>query len=268
VTGVQTCALPILALVIVWGLATILSTWLLTRNLRKDIFLGHKLLASVLVVLVLSNIFLLIAGRIANSGAVGYGANKYLLTTIAFSVPLLWFVIVSYIKNLTSKKVLISGFVLLLTISITQIDSQRVPATILAPSSVGFLEPPNNSNSTGTELGVVEALLLALQQNPDQLFCVADYGFPAPNEEVSMDSYFCTRWGQSLTSAESGAWRMVPLDREPEQQLIKVKQLISGQNVIVIRLTNAPGTKGPVLDPSGTWWQKYVNESWEIITVP
>jgi hypothetical protein len=61
---------------------------------------------------------------------------------------------------------------------------------------------------------------------------------------------------------------MVPLDREPEKDLGKVRKLITGQYVVVIRLTNPPGGPGPILDTSETWWQEYVDESWEIITVP
>ena len=61
---------------------------------------------------------------------------------------------------------------------------------------------------------------------------------------------------------------MVPLDREPENDLIKVKRELIGQHVVVIRLTNPPGEQGPVRDASETWWQKYVDESWEVVTVP
>ena len=257
-----------IALVFIWALATLLVVWLLTRNLSKDMFLGHKLFAAVSGVLVTSSIFLLLAGWVANSGAVGYGANKYQLTSIAFTAPLLWLILLAYTRNLTPKKVFVSGLALLLTVSLTQPDSLRVPATILAPSSVGFLIPPNSANLTGDEPGVIGALELALRQDPDQLFCLADYGFPAPNEEISLDSYFCTRWGQSLTSPESGAWRMVPLNREPEKSLSKVKKLITGQHVVVIRLTNPPGERAPVRDASDTWWQKYVDESWKVISVP
>ena len=257
-----------IALVFIWALATLLVVWLLTRNLSKDMFLGHKLFAAVLGVLVTSNIFLLLAGWVANAGAFGYGANKYLLTSIAFTAPLLWLLLVAYARNLTPKKVFASGLALLLTISLTQPDSLKIPATIFAPSSIGFLIPPNSANLTGDEPGVIRALEVALRQDPDQLFCLADYGFPAPDEEISLDSYFCTRWGQSLTSSESGAWRMVPLNREPEKSLSKVKKLITGQHVVVVRLTNPPGERAPVRDASDTWWQKYVDESWKVITVP
>jgi hypothetical protein len=257
-----------IALVFIWGLTSLFVSWLLTRNLSKEIYLGHKLFVIVLGTLVASNVFLLVAGRVANSGAVGYGANKYLLTSIAFTAPLLWLLLLSYTRNLTSKKILVSGLVFLLVISLAQRDSLRVPATIFAPSSVGFLVPPSEDNLAGVETGVIKAITTALEDEPDQLFCVSDYGFPAPNEEISMDSYFCTRWGQSLTSAESGAWRMVPLDREPERDLVRVQKLLMGQHVIVVRLISPPGEQGPMPDPSDVWWQKYVDKSWKIINVP
>ena len=112
--------------------------------------------------------------------------------------------------------------------------------------------------------GVLMALNEALSKNPDQIFCVSDYGIPVPGAELNMNSYSCTRWGQSLVGDENGQqWRFVPLGSMAEESLLEVLEIYSDKRVVIVRFTD-PGNPLLIRD---TWWSKYVDESWEIVTV-
>jgi hypothetical protein len=143
-----------------------------------------------------------------------------------------------------------------------------VPATIAAPHLTPFLSPEAAADFKSSNSGVYRALSQATSQEPDHLFCVSDFGFPAPGEEVRMESYMCTRWGQSITGDETGlAWRFVPLNREPVSSLDEINRLFAESDVVVIRLVSGEHSGLSLPKKSETWWGPYVDDSWRIITV-
>jgi hypothetical protein len=126
------------------------------------------------------------------------------------------------------------------------------------------MSPTQKVDVESANSGVVRALSEAMEREPDQIFCASDYGFPFPEGEPSFDAYLCTRWGQALTGDESGMeWRFVPLDRVPKEALESVRQRFSDKKVIIVRFTDPTR---PIVQ-SDTWWAKYVDDSWSVITV-
>jgi hypothetical protein len=141
-----------------------------------------------------------------------------------------------------------------------QPDSRKVPKDIVISSNKSISESRSAS---------VAALVSALSQKPDQLFCVSDYGFPKEKGVENYDSYFCSRWGGSLIgdSQTLANWRFVPLDRAPIHSLVDAQESAQGEIVIVIRLVKQDLVGLETPPPSETWWGEYVGEDWEILRV-
>jgi hypothetical protein len=250
---------------IFWFAAVLFALWILIRRKTEFGFLGSKLFVATLSALVASVFYLLLSGLVANSGTFGYGATKYALTAIAFSLPVLWLVISDHYKTSGLRQIALAGVSVLLVILVTQGDSRRIVEATVLPNSPGYLQYPEPAQIEDANSGVVRALSDALNSKADHVFCVSDYGFPAPGEKVTLDSYFCTRWGQSLSSSDSFPWRFVPLDRQDEKDLETVKTSLIGDKVALIRLTR-PGS-APTAKLTDTWWYEYTDPSWEIVSV-
>jgi hypothetical protein len=209
-----------------------------------------------MVILVASSLLLWISGISVNGGAPGYGASKYLVTATVVSVPLLWMALVHYSNGKFYLKALSPGLVLIFAIVSFQYDSRPVASALTSAPQPINLEP--------SESGVFVALEEAMQKFPEQIFCVSDYGLPLIGGEVNMNSYLCTRWGQSLAGDENGQeWRFVPLGRSEEATLLPVLEAYRDKKVVLIRFTD-PETPMPL---SETWWYKYTDKSWQVITV-
>jgi hypothetical protein len=256
---------PSRMLAIFWFTGVLLVIWILIRRRTEIGFLGSILFVATLSALASSVFYLLLSGLVANAGTFGYGATKYALTAIAFSMPVLWLVISDHYKTLGLRLIALGGVLVLVVILLTQGDSRRIVEATVLPNSPGYLQYPEPAQIEDANSGVVGALSEALNSKADHVFCVSDYGFPAPGEKVTLDSYFCTRWGQSFTSPDSSAWRFVPLDRQEEKDLEQVKKTLAGDKVVLIRLTR-PGSDSTI-KPSDTWWYKYTDKSWQIVSV-
>jgi hypothetical protein len=223
-------------------------------NTRK--LIGRPLFALTIGVLLASTTFLFVTGIATNSGNPGYGASKYLLTVIAFTSPLLLLNLVTATKKFNYPRALSSSLVLLFVIIAFQFDSRSIASS--------FVIPPQPANVQVGKSGVFLALEEALSREPDQIFCVSDYGIPAPGGELNMNSYSCTRWGQSLVGDEKGQeWRFVPLGRISEESLLPVLEAYRDKKVIIVRFSDP---EKPLL-VADTWWFKYTDESWDVINV-
>jgi hypothetical protein len=232
--------------------------FVLRRNTDRN-FLGSRLFVTTLVVLVVSNVYLLMSGYLIDSGQFGYGATKYLLTSIAFTIPVLLIPLYEAVRQLRFVEVVAFGAVLMLIVLMVQPDSRKAP--------LEFVNLPTNSILESRYASVAKSLKTALDQKPDTVFCVADYGQPLPDAESNFDSYSCNRWAGSLVGDESMfIWGFVALGRAPKESLYDTRDRLEGKHVMLVRLTNV-SIASEVLDISDTWWAEYVDPSWEIITV-
>jgi hypothetical protein len=192
-------------------------------------------------------------------GSPGYGANKYILAIIAFSVPVLWLVISVNKKLVNPLRIIGGGLALILAILVAQPSSQ--------PVAMSFFEASDEINTEASQKTVVAAIQEALERDAEHILCVADYGFPLPDERTAWEAYLCTRWGQSLApntiKAPIYEWGLVFLNRLPLSSLEWVRDTYAEENVIVIRFSD-PDSQ---LVAAETWWHKYVHHTWEVITV-
>jgi hypothetical protein len=253
---------PANGLVVIWllMLATAVG-FVLRRNTDRN-FLGSRLFATILVVLVVSNLYLLVSGYLNNAGDFGYGATKYLLTSIAFTIPILIIPIFEALRKLRFVEVVSFGAMLMIILLMVQPDSRKAPLTFVNYSKQSVLD--------SRYANVAKSLKQALDQSPDTVFCVADYGLPLQGAEMNLDSYFCNRWAGSLNGDESVfIWGSVSLGWSTKDDLLGIKETLEGKNVLVVRLTRPADSDSEtetVAVPE-TWWGKYVNPSWELITV-
>jgi len=235
---------------------------------RKSVL--SNLFKLVLLALVISNLYLIYTGLESNSGALGYGATKYLLTSICFSLPIIWLVFFSSMRVKDLFSLLTTGLILLCLILMAQPDSRKSPATILIPSSdsFSFLSPNPEGSNEFVNPAVVSAIQQAIELDPEQVFCVSDYGFPVSGEGVNLDSYLCTRWAQSLIGDESALdWRLVPIDRAPQSTLVSFLKSFEDKPVVIIRFTNPNLEVDSIPQVEETWWGEFIDDSWKIINV-
>ena len=260
---------PGLVFPFIWMVILLLALWAafsLRRKSETRSNLGPPLFALVITTLVASNLYLLLTGHEANSGTFGYGATKYFLTSITFSLPVFWMVIAHSIKGF--EKLMLFGLAMISAVLITVPDTRMVPATIVAPYLTPFLSPDTASDIESAKSGVYLALSQASEKKPEHLFCVADQGFPAPGQSENMDAYMCTRWAQSITGNETGsAWRFVQINRASLESLVDFRELVSGSKVIIIRFATDYDSENNLPEKSKTWWGSYVDNSWEVINV-
>jgi hypothetical protein len=164
------------------------------------------------------------------------------------------------VKQLRLLEVVAFGAVLMLIVLMVQPDSRKVPRDIVSSS--------NQSVSDSKYASVAKSLKKALDKEPETVFCVADYGLPLPGAEMNLESYFCNRWAGSLNGDESVfIWGSVSLGWSTKEDLEEIKDTLAAKTVLVVRLTRPAGSDSEVLAISDTWWAKYVNPSWELVTV-
>ena len=244
-------------LVILWLFLIAVVVWRVSSRSKLDSYHPPTLFVVTVSTLIGSNVYLFLTGIASNEGSPGYGATKYLITSIAFSLPLFWMLATQEKRVSSLPNLLALGAIMIFSILITQPDSRG--------AAIGFLSPPNSVEVEAANTGVVRALKEALEMKPEHVLCVSDFGYPIPGAEVRMESYFCTRWAQSLVGgdAESSGWRFVPLNRQEESYMSDVLRAYSDKEVVIIRFVD-PAIPLLVED---TWWAKYIDPSWEIIEV-
>ena len=257
---------PGLILPIIWFVLLIATSWKLLRGIERKSLLGAPMFLAVLGLLGASNLYVLLAGLLQNGGSFGYGATKYFLTSITFTLPIMFMVLAESVKSL--KMLSAAGLAIIVAILVTVPFTRMVPAAFAAPTITPFLASPTAADIQAANSGVLLALQQAVTLKPDHIFCASDFGFPAPNEEESMESYMCTRWGGALIGNESGyAWKFVPLNRAPIGTLLGTKDAVQGQSVVLIRIVNQIEGNTSIPDKAATWWGKYADKTWDIITV-
>lgn len=257
---------PGLILPVIWVILLIAVTWTLLRGRNKRETVRRPLFLGILALLVASNLFVLLAGLTQNEGNFGYGATKYFLISITFTLPVIWMALVEPVKAFEKKA--LAGLALIVAVTVTVPDTRMVPASFVAPQLTAFLAPPTPGDIQAANSGVFLALQQAVTMEPDHLFCVSDFGFPAPGEQESMESYMCTRWGGALIANETGyEWKFVPLNRAPLQSLAETRERVSGEEVVMIRFTQVVKEGDSPIEISDTWWGEYIEDDWKIITI-
>jgi hypothetical protein len=247
------------SLILIWLLLSSLAVWAVTKKSSVAITKDSNLFLVAVAALIASNAYLFLTGILNNAGAPGYGASKYLLTSIAFSTPLLWMMISLSRKKINPLRVLAGGLALVFAILVAQPDSQPVATSFMADSQ--------QVNTEASQTGVFAAIQEALDKDADHILCVADYGFPMEDGLTAFDAYLCTRWGQAVAvnklDAPTSQWSFAFLNRNDFSSNEWVRDTYADENVIVIRF---PDPSNPLL-VSETWWRQYVHPSWEIVTV-
>jgi hypothetical protein len=247
----------------------VIVTWKLLRIPYDSNTKGKNLFTLTIGVLVSTNIYLLISALDGNQEGFGYGATKYLVTTISLSLPVLWIVAVEYLKPTNTKVIAASGVVLILSILMIQPDSREVPVAIVAPQLIPMqlLAPPDPSEVSKPS-AIANGLQIAFQLNPDHVICVSDLEVSSVSGQVDFDSYFCNRWAGSLNSNKDPfTWGAVALGRLGKDSLSEFRANYRGDVVAVVRISNPKDSTTPTLDKSETWWWDYADESWEVVTV-
>jgi hypothetical protein len=243
------------SLILTWLLLAALVSWTHSRKQRKGIF-DQRLFLGILLLLFASNLYLFLTGLANNAGQPGYGALKYLMTSIAFSMPFLWLLLSMQMAKKDIFLALLTGVLLIYAVITFQHDSRPVGSSFVAPT-----QP---ANVAASQSGVFPAIGEALRRSPQHIICVTDFETHSPDAGLNSSAYLCTRWSQSLVGDESGQeWRFVPLGRLPEESLTGVLEAFREKKVVIIRF---PDPDKPV-SVEETWWFKYVDDSWEIISV-
>jgi hypothetical protein len=229
---------------------------------------SKKLFIVIVAVLFSSNAYLLVSALDGNQGEFGYGATKYLITTISISIPVLWILAVEYYELTNFKVITTAGLVLILSILMIQPDTRRVPASIVVPQLITSLLSPPEIIKIPRSLEIASGLRIAFQLKPDHVFCVSDLDVSKFSGAADYDSYVCNRWAGSLNSNEDPfTWGAVALGRGGKDLLSDFQASYSGEDVVVVRILNPVDSTTPALDKSETWWWEYVDESWEVVTV-
>lgn len=246
------------------------TVWSLFRRSDKNHESPSQLFLVTTLTLVASIVYLLVSALAGNQGGFGYGATKYLLTAISFSIPLLWMLAIENIRPIDYRVIAVAGLILVTLILMIQPDSRKVPAAIVAPqlTSWQFLAPPGLPVHETQTSAIASAINRAFEANPDHIFCVSDYGIPETAGEVNFPPYFCNRWAGSLNNdQESFKWGAIPIGVNAPDSLSDLLRSYAGDSVILIRIMQPSGGDANTIDVSKTWWFKYADPSWEIITV-
>jgi hypothetical protein len=254
-------------LIVIWLLLLTASIFWLSMKKSSKKPVGNTLFVASIGVLLSSNIYLVFTGMIVNSGTLGYGANKYLMTSIAISLPVIWISIISSKKGPRALGTVVSGLALAFTVSMSQPDQGLILNTgvvSLAPVTLNQAEP-----------NLVSAIREALDGNPENILCVSDDGQPMIVEGAQwntnqFEAYICTRWADSLSGNFDGQgheWRSTMINSRPIETLSTVRDAYKDRNVTVIRFLSSTAESTSPLAEEDTWWFEYVDESWSIISV-
>ena len=255
-------------LVIVWLLAAVAAVWAISKGRQTLTLLGSNLFSLTLAALLASNIYLVLSGSLSNLGSsgYGYGATKYLLTSIAFSIPVLWMTSVFRKKHPRVLVAIVSGLALSFSVFVSQPDQNLVLST-----GVVSINPVSGIPA---EAKVVSAISEAIDSKADHILCVSDLGQPMPVEgsqwnPYQWEAYLCTRWADSLSgnaSNEGFMWRSTMINSMPEETLAQVRDTYKNKKVSIIRFDYQASDLDASLEQE-IWWQKYVDPSWEIVLV-
>jgi hypothetical protein len=254
-------------LISTWLALVAVAVWVISRRGKGKELIGQKLFTFTLAALLASNLYLVLTGMLTNSGAsaYGYGATKYLLTSIAFSIPLLWMIISISQRRRSSLTAAVTGLALSFLVFVAQPDHGMLISTGILP-----LTSVVNPNS---ETKVVSAIRDALEENPDHILCVSDKGQPMAVEGAQWnpyqwEAYLCTRWADSLSANsmnEGFLWRSTMINSYPEETLSQVRDSFKDKNVVIIRFEYPAEENSEVSEDVDVWWSKYVEPSWQII---
>jgi hypothetical protein len=177
---------------------------------------------------------------------------------------------IELIRPINSRVIAVAGLVFVLLILMIQPDSRKVPAVIVAPqlTSWQFLAPPELRVIKTQTAEIASAINSAFEAKPDHIFCVSDYGIPEQAGEVNFPPYFCNRWAGSLNNdQESFKWGAIPIGVNNPESLGDLVRNYEGDDVVLIRIMKPLGVDANKLDMSQTWWFKYADPAWKIITV-
>ncbi len=256
-------------LILIWLALLAVAVWAISHGKKTQNLVGRNLFMLTLAALLTSNVYLVISGMFANAGSsgFGYGATKYLLTSVAFSIPLLWLVISSSQRRPKSMVAAVTGLALSFSVFISQPDHGIIISTGIIP--VASVENPTS------EANVVSAIREALETKPDHILCVSDKGQPMVVENAQWNSYqweayLCTRWADSLSANlmnEGFLWRSTMINSYPEETLAQVKETLKDKKVVIIRFEFPAEDDSDVTEDNGLWWEKYVDASWKVISV-
>jgi hypothetical protein len=231
--------------------------WRYSKATKGFLKVGKPLFVVVVVLLLASTVALYINGLANNPIPPGYGASKYLMVSVALSLPVFFMLLFS--RNRFEKSQLVrvvgSGLVVLFAILYVQPDSRATAVSFVTASPEITLEDFQG--------GVFSAIKVAISQEPDHVFCVSDYGFPI-SREIDWESYFCTRWSESILGNPGPyEWKALPLGEIGRKKWKPILESLRDKKVSVIRFSKEDM---PLLKQD-TWWGPYVDESWEIIPV-
>jgi hypothetical protein len=258
---------PTQLLILVWLALVFASTLWLSRDQNSKDSAKNSLFMASIGILLLSNIYLVSSGMLANSGSLGYGANKYLLTSIALSIPVLWVSLVSSKRGLSALGAVTSGLVLTFSVSIFQPDQGLILNTGVVSISPAATKPQ--------ESNVVSAIREAIETNPQNILCVSDNGKPMIVEGAQWnsdqwDAYICTRWADSLSGnagIEGGLWRGTMINTRPIETLRAIRDSFQDRRVTIIRFPGKTEASTEIVAEEDTWWFEYVDSSWRVVSV-
>jgi hypothetical protein len=255
-------------LILVWLLLSATAIWAVSKRNKDHVLLGANLFGLTLAALLASIVYLVTTGMLASQGSsdYGYGANKYLLTSIAMSIPVLWLVLILSRKRARTLVSLVTGLALGFGLFIAQPDHGLLLNTGVI--SISAVQDPT------AEQPVVAAIRQALETNPDHILCVSDDGQPMlvegkPWNANQWDAYLCTRWGDSLAGKagpEGHLWRSTMINSMPEETLAIVRDTYVDKKVAIIRIPGYEEGSSEMKIAEEQWWFQYVSPSW--VTFP
>ena len=256
-------------LILVWLILCSLAVWAVTKRSKDQTLLGANLFGLTIGTLLASSVFLVITGMLASQGSseYGYGANKYLVTSIAMSLPVLWFVLVLSRRRARTLVASVTGLALAFGIFIAQPDHGLLLNT-------GIISLDTVSSPTA-EQPAVSAIRAALETKPDHILCVSDDGQPMvvegkPWNANQWEAYLCTRWGDSLagkSGPEGHLWRSTMINSMPEETLAAVRDAYASKEVAIIRFPGYEEGSSEMKEAEDQWWFKYVDSSWTFFPV-
>jgi len=193
-------------------------------------------------------------GTVNGFGDPGYGATKFLLVSICFSIPSLMLALGQSARMRSAVTVFVFGIVSVFSIAVTQ----REIGTLLN-SSIVLSSPLFGSAKIVPE---VEAILLAAEQDPDRIYCAS----PAIEVELSTGyaGYLCSRWASSLLGSDDTSavtWRYALIGTTPAERIQEPIDSSINEHVIFIQV----GDDDEDLEP---WWDPYIPSNWHRMLTP
>ena len=256
-------------LILLWLGLVCLAVLVSSKGRKSKTLIADNFFVLSILTLLASNVYLVTTGMIVNGGysAYGYGANKYLITSIAMSIPVLWLAWIGKVKHAPTSVSALTGLALAFSLLIVQPDHGLVVNSGVISTS--------SEQVTVFESAVVTSIRSALETKPDHILCVSDLGYPAIVEgrqwnDDQWSAYLCTRWGDSLAgkaTIEGHYWKSTMINSLPESTLAAVRDVYQDKKVAIIRFPAVDEESLELSDFNNQWWIKYVNPSWQIFNV-